>query len=438
MKNIKYISDSYLCSSCGACAAACPHNAIEFKNSSVGRKYAHVKASCKDCGICKKVCPSIDALEIHKRYKDGIVGNVISVKVGKSQVEHYYHNAQSGGAAATILQYLFEQKLIEAAVVTRMDYGDTPNVRGMVITSASEISNCQKSCYTPVALLGALQDARQYKSIAVVGLPCHIEGATLLMETLKPFRNITYRIGLICDRTLCSGIMPAIKALSGINKDVKIDWRRKDFNMDNRYYPYKIAPVVVYSQDGDTKIMDNQCRFALKDMFTAPRCRVCADKLNIHADIVLGDPWGMSNIDWNSGESLIISRTQKGEELIRQMEKENLFVLSDRPIKEMLEGQHIERRHKQLPSYRKAICGIIKKGVDVEDIYLCNPRGTTDDKMLKEAQKEITAFVQYEKLTNQEVTQLACDTVQQHFHNMELLSKPWYRILRKIKHIIAK
>lgn len=438
MKNIQYISDSYLCSTCGACAAACPHDVIEFKDSSLGRKYAYVKAECKDCGICQKVCPSIDALEIHKRYDDCIVGNVISVKVGKSQNDHYYHNAQSGGAAATILKYLFDRELIEAAVVTRMDYGDTPNVKGVVITSTSEISNCQKSCYTPVALLEALRNAKQYKSVAVVGLPCHIEGTTLLKETLKPFRNITYRIGLICDRTLCSGIMPAMKALSGINKDIKIDWRRKDFNKDNQYYPYKTAPVVVYSKDGETVVMNNQCRFALKDMFTAPRCRVCADKLNVHADIVLGDPWGMSDIDWNSGESLIITRTQKGDELIRAMEEDNLFVLSERSIEEVLDGQHIERRCQQLPAYAEVIRKIVPNEDFLGGNYLCNHPGAIDVKMLKEAQKEIAAFVQHEKLSEQEVTQLACDTVKQHFLNMKRSSKLWYRILRKIKHVLFK
>lgn len=437
MLNIKSVSDAYLCSACGACSAVCPRQAISFKDSSMGRKYAFVSDVCTDCGICKKVCPSIDALELHKRHKDNLIGSVLSVKVGKSQIAPYYHNAQSGGAAATILQYLFEKKRIDAAIVTRMDYGDIPDVKGVIITSTSEIVGCQRSCYTPVALLAALRDAKQYKSVAVVGLPCHIEGATLMMETLKPFNNISYRIGLICDRTLCSGIMPAMKALSGINRDIKIDWRRKDFKKDAIYYPYKSAPVVVYSYDGDTKVMDNQCRFALKDFFTPPRCRVCADKLNVHADIVLGDPWGMSDVDWNSGESLIITRTQKGEELIHLMEKENLLSLSERSFDEVHEGQHIGRRRIQLPAYSKAVSKIVKNDVG-GSFYLCNHLGTIEEKMLRDAQMEMKTFVQREKMTGQEVTELACDIVKKHLRNIKLSSKLWYRLLRKIKHIIFK
>lgn len=32
-------------------------------------------------------------------------------------------------------------------------------------------------------------------------------------------------------------------------------------------------------------------------MFTSPRCRVCFDKVCVFADIVLGDPWRMTEVD---------------------------------------------------------------------------------------------------------------------------------------------
>ena len=39
---------------------------------------------------------------------------------------------------------------------------------------------------------------------------------------------------------------------------------------------------------------------ALKDMFTAPHCRICYDKVNVFSDIVFGDPWCMDDVDWNA------------------------------------------------------------------------------------------------------------------------------------------
>ena len=42
MKNIKPVSDSYLCSNCGACYAICPKEAISFEITSIGRHYATV------------------------------------------------------------------------------------------------------------------------------------------------------------------------------------------------------------------------------------------------------------------------------------------------------------------------------------------------------------------------------------------------------------
>lgn len=63
MRNIQAVSDSYLCSNCGACYAICPKEAIAFQWSGLGRKYAVINEICIECGLCQKVCPSIDILE---------------------------------------------------------------------------------------------------------------------------------------------------------------------------------------------------------------------------------------------------------------------------------------------------------------------------------------------------------------------------------------
>lgn len=55
---------------------------------------------------------------------------------------------------------------------------------------------------------------------------------------------------------------------------------------------------MVVSESGQEKMLPNSYRFALKDYFTSPRCRVCYDKLNTFSDLVFGDPWGMSGVDW--------------------------------------------------------------------------------------------------------------------------------------------
>ena len=178
MNNIQSVSDALLCSNCGACKAICPVNAIAFQTSSMGRMYAVVNNNCIECKACTKICPSLDHFNLHKTF------------------------SQSGGACTAIVSYLFERKLIDAAIVCRMYSGNPPVIKSIVINNSNELSACQKSCYTPVDLLSALQNTGEKESIALVGLPCHIQGAVNLMKQSRKFRNISYKLGLICDRTL--------------------------------------------------------------------------------------------------------------------------------------------------------------------------------------------------------------------------------------------
>lgn len=84
--------------------------------------------------------------------------------------------------------------------------------------------------------------------------------------------------------------------------------------------------------------MPNIYRYVLKDIFTNPRCKVCNDKLNVNADIVLGDPWGMNGVDWVNGDSLIITRTRLGMTLFEELSARNLVTASKHNISEVISG----------------------------------------------------------------------------------------------------
>lgn len=383
--NIQPISDSYLCSACGACNAICAKEAISLKFSNIGRKYSQVDiVKCTECGLCQKVCPSIDRLELHKRYEDPFVGNILNTYIGHANDESIYKNAQSGGLCSSILCYLFDTGKIDGAIVCKMSYGDTPTVEGILAESREQVLECQKSCYTPVDVLSALKQAKDKKSLAVVGLPCHIEGAVHLAETSKRFSNIKYKIGLICDRTLCAGIMDVICAPFG-NTPKKVMWRNK--NADG--FNYTNSPITVLLSDGNISVVPKVKRIALKDMFTAPRCRVCYDKLNVHADLVLGDPWGMSDYDKKNGDSVILIRTELGNQLLSDMaNSEFVNVIKGRTV-EVIKGQHIDDRKKNVRKNKSCLQSFIV----ASDTYLKSSEGMVADGL----NNGIVTFIEDEK-----------------------------------------
>jgi len=389
--NIRIVSSSYLCSACGACGVVCPKEAISFSTSSVGRLYAEVSNDCVDCGLCMKVCPSL--VNSSHETNDPYLGNLLKVYTGKSLVHSYYMNGQSGGICTTLLSYLFDVSEIDAAIVCKPS-----SSQAIIVEDKDDLKSTQGSCYTPVDLLTALKNIGTKKSVAIVGLPCHLQGLQNLQKLSKRFECIRYKIGLICDRVLCSGIQDVMLSLYPNPTVGYIYWRKKNYNG----YDYNSAPIVVKYENGREYVIPNTFRYALKDMYTPPRCRVCSDKLNITADIVLGDPWRMSNVDFVNGENLIIARTALGLELLEKAESDNQIAITSRSFQELIDSQLVEERKKQVSLYSKVVKENLPK---IDSHLLWDNYGVSSFELdnFKNAENIIKRFVSLETMKQTEV-----------------------------------
>ena len=252
--------------------------------------------------------------------------------------------------ATTILSFLFEHNLIDAAISCRMEYDKpTPHIHYSIITNPTDLLKNQRSCYTQVDIVSALKETSKYKSIAIVGIPCHMQGVSNLMS-LKKFSNIRYRIGLICDKSYTDSYMNAM--IDGINTSenkLKIVYKQKNFTYKGVAYSYQHAPTVVTNQKGEMTIIPNSKRMFLKDFFTVPKCKLCWDKLNTKADIVLGDPWGLKGkYDEQKGDSVIIVRTAQATKMLNDMLLEEKITLTPVEVNEVAKGQLIKQRVKSI------------------------------------------------------------------------------------------
>lgn len=354
--NVNQIIDNLLCSGCGTCNTVCGRNAITMKKTpTMGLLHAVIdSAKCIDCGLCLKMCPSSDVLEKKADVtEEKIIGDIKACYVGRSLDKEIFANAQSGGMVTTILKYLFEKGLIDCAVACRMDYGNpTPSVHYSILTSTEELGQNQKSCYTQVDIVSALRETALYKSIAVVGVPCHMQGVSNLMA-LKKYSNIKYRIGLICDKNYSDTYMDAImygeKVPSG---NIRIVYKKKNFNHAGKFYTYQQAPIAIINKQGDMTIIPNSKRIFLKDYFAVPKCKICWDKLNTQADIVLGDPWGLKGrYDEQEGDSVIIIRTTVGSNLVEDLIANHVVIKKEVPLNEVTRGQLIRERVTDLKTF---------------------------------------------------------------------------------------
>jgi len=344
-KDITFVTKNNLCFGCGACGVSCHADSISFYMTNAGRLHPKIDYKiCSNCGVCYDICPSIDLNNriVVNNGIDPFEGKVVSSYMGRTLNQKLYLNSQSGGMVTEVLSYLFDQKLIQYALVVKMDFASIPKPSYFLAKSSDELYQSQKSLYAPVDLLSALKNIKNITgNIAVVGLPCHIEGiVSLIKHKPKLYIKVKYKLGLICDGVL-----------SNIASDYFSSFTTKKhrINYKNKEVPnYMQANVTLEFEDGERKIIESKERFLLKEIVTPPRCQLCFDKMNIYADIVFGDPWGIEKYDKVNGDSVVITRNKKGQDILNELLEKKRVFLKKVKYKTILNGQEIERRREKV------------------------------------------------------------------------------------------
>jgi coenzyme F420 hydrogenase subunit beta len=349
-KNISYVVEKKLCFSCGACATVCSNKSIIFEETQAGYLYPKInELTCIQCSVCLNVCSGAQYIdEIQKEYLDESSSiKYIAAYIGKTKDKKILNNAQSGGVVTGLINELLEKGEIDAALCTYMTYSYPPRARAILVTSSKDLYITQKSKYVQVALLeNLLEYLRDHERIAVVGLPCHMHGLSKIIQLFPEInKKIALKIGLICDCAQTSVVIDYLSQKATRKKVSYLVFRDKS----RTGYPGKIT---VEACDGKLIVLSEKIRIKIKDYFTPVRCRLCLDKLNVFADIVCGDPHGISNYDKKNGETLVLIKNETGNNAICKA-KENLLI-SKVNVEDAINGQKIKEKISNWRKYIKA------------------------------------------------------------------------------------
>lgn len=343
--DITTVTAQHLCNTCGACFAACRPGAIRYEESVGGYLFPVVDATaCNHCGVCYQVCPGVGLGKTltERIAPDPFIGEIQSCHVGRATDEEIYRNSQSGGLATALLAHLFASGRIDAAIVAVMADGVPPRGEVRVIYQAQDLSPAQKSKYSPIPLLSALsQLPSEVERVGLVGVACQMHGLHNLQDLIPAYRKLQfYKIGLICDRTMTAAAIDYMGRLATSEPLVNLVWRDK-------LKPAYPGNPVVKIENGQEITLQAAQRMEIKDFFTPVRCRLCFDKLNVFADLTLGDPHGIKSVDRRGGESVVLVRTDIGRHLLTEASRQGVAKLREISPEEATNGQGIEQKRGQ-------------------------------------------------------------------------------------------
>jgi coenzyme F420 hydrogenase subunit beta len=293
---MKEIIRAGICTECGTCAAVCP--VLEWDPIAAQPKLI---GKCTGCGICYNQCPRTitDPIQLMGEFKTGYVANTnIPEVIG----------GQDGGTVTSLLSYLFDEHLIDAAIVTMRDPENPWHPIAQIITSKADAIKASGSIYSHSQTVEALMDAirQEYRSIAFVGTPCNIDAVNKMMRSpagmLKYFmRAHILTIGLFCMDSFAPEALYPFFEKDGIalDKVKKMDINKGKFHL---YYDPEGEPVKSYT-------------IKELDKFKSSSCNFCTDLTAENADISVG------SVGSGPNKNTVFARTGLGAEIIEDAAK---------------------------------------------------------------------------------------------------------------------
>lgn len=331
------------------CASICPTNAIQIVKQKAMFKLSINEEKCVNCDLCLKVCPrrflDFNAISTKVCSFPGInhnkfLGSFISTYKGYAKDSIIRRGASSGGIVSSLLIFALEQRIIDGALVVDVNRKDPLELEAVIVKSRDQILSAAQSKYLPVPFDKALREIMKNKGrFAVVGLPCHIQGIRKIeLQYPRLRKKIKLRFGLFCLSHAPLATLYLLKELKISLKDVrKIKYR------DGKWP----GQVVVELLDGNVKSVEFGYFGSLFSFFSPMHCRLCIDHTNELADISVGDAW-LPELIGSEGWSIIISRTDEGEELLRKAEDQSVIKISNIKKDQVIESQKFALLYKKI------------------------------------------------------------------------------------------
>lgn len=317
MKSVAEIRDNNLCCSCGICKNVCPVNAIKYIREN-GMFVPEISDACVSCGKCYKVCPSVQHSYEKNNLHQAMTGNLKFAINAWSKDSDIRHFSASGGVITTIVEYLLLHDYYDYVFSV-----DTYNYHSQVKTNKydkhsynlNDISTQKytKSRYIPVShenLVDFILNNHDSRVI-IIATSCAVRGILNVIDKFKLNRNNYLLLGLFCDQVYNYNCWEYYSDMLFDNYgDIS------EFNFKNKDSGGWTGNMKFYFSDGKCVFKNKSERVKIKDYFKPERCVYCVDKLNVFADISLGDNYTDQNSS-SLGSNSVIIRTNLGEKIFK-------------------------------------------------------------------------------------------------------------------------
>jgi len=296
------VVDAGRCVGCAACVTICPVDVFDYADE---RPDDTRTDACVDCVLCVEVCPVLRPVDkdlprflgFRAPARDDGYGTYSYAFYARSTDPEIRTLAQDGGVVSTLIVHGLETGTLGGAILGDVFPDDNQIGRHRLATSRPEVLSCAASRYTYSPNTLALQEAmhRDVRPLAVVGVPCQVDGVRLQQNSSIRHematwyrRNIALVIGLFCSESFTHESLDRLAEMIEVPRE-----RIRNINIKGK--------LVVRLDDGEVLTA------SLKKYreFARPACLYCLDYSAENADLAAG---GIGLDGW----TFVLARTERG------------------------------------------------------------------------------------------------------------------------------
>ena len=317
------IVDTGKCIGCASCLTICPADVFDYADE----KPVNARPeACVFCVLCVEVCPVLRPVDDNERTrarfrapaKDDGYGPYSYGVYARATDPDLVKRGQDGGMTSALLIHALETGQLGGAILGDV-FPDAKQIgRHKLAMNRQDVLDCVASRYTYSPNTLALQEAmrKDIKPLAVVGVPCQIDGvwlqqtSSIQLEMSQWYReNIALTIGLFCSESFTHESIERLAEIHEVAPE-RID----NINIKGK--------VVVRLDDGEVRTS------SLKQYreWARPACLYCLDYGAENADIGAGgigmDDWTMTVVRTEAGHQALQSAIDAGKIETRPLEDE--------------------------------------------------------------------------------------------------------------------
>lgn len=285
------------------------------------------------------------------------IGHYRKIYTGYSKDPEIRLNSASGGIISTVLIWLMEKKMIDGAVVLGMSEKEPWLAKPYIATTKEEILKAAQSKYIIGPVNEILPEIGQFSgTLAYVGLPGQVQSIRLLQQMHYPaVKNIRYIFGPFYGNTL------HFSSVKSFLRSFKI----KDYTQIRKlYFRYGEWPGKMRVELNDGRVFELPKFHAnyLIPFHILKNSLLCTDLTNEFTDISGGDAWSKVYEERGKGFSMVISRSETGEDILQQMIREGCLELNQVSEQEAVEmhshGYDLKKRGTFIRMKYRSILGM--------------------------------------------------------------------------------